>query len=126
MVELALITPIVLFAMLVGIQYAIIGAAALGLGQASYQAARYAATNTSATQDAVKSYTVSMASPLISAGSGQYLTRFSVSPTPPCTFGSTITISVSFDTAHLITLPNPFFGIPFPTALSNSASAFCE
>jgi Flp pilus assembly protein TadG len=126
MVELALITPIVLFAMLVGIQYAIIGTAALGLGQASYQAARYAATNTTATQDAVKSYMVSVASPVIGAGSGQYLTQFSLSPTPPCTFGSTITISASFDAAHLIALPNPFFGIPFPSTLTNSASAFCE
>ncbi len=50
MVELALVAPIVLFAMLVGIQFAIIGTAALGLGQANYQGARYAATNTSATQ----------------------------------------------------------------------------
>jgi hypothetical protein len=36
-VELALITRIVLFVMLVGIQFAIIGTAALGLGQADYQ-----------------------------------------------------------------------------------------
>lgn len=125
MVELALITPIVLFAMLVGIQYAIIGTAALGLGQANYQAARYAATNTSATQFAVQSYMVSVASPLIGAGSGQYLTS-TLSPAPPCTFGSTITVSVTFDANHLIALPNPFFGIPFPTSLTNSASAFCE
>ncbi len=124
-VELALITPIILFAMLVGIQYAIIGTASLGLGQANYQGARYAATNTSASQSAVQSYMVSVASPLVSAGSGQYLSS-TLSPAPPCTFGSTVTVSVTLDVRHLIALPNPFFGVPFPTSLTNSTSAFCE
>jgi len=124
-VELALITPIVLFVMLVGVQYALIGVAALGLGQADYQAARYAATHSSASQATVQSYMVSVASPIISAGSGQYLTT-SLSPAPPCSFGSTVTVSVTFNASHLLALPNPFFGIPFPTSLTNSESAFCE
>ena len=124
-VELALTIPVVLFVLLVGIQYAIVGTASLGLGQANYQGARYAATNTSATQSAVQSYMVSVASPLVSAGSGQYLTS-SMSPAPPCTFGSTVTVSVTLDIRHLVALPNPFFGIPFPTSLTNSESAFCE
>ncbi len=125
MVELALIAPILLFVMLIGIQFALIGTAALGLGQADYQAARYAATNPSASQDAVKNYMVSVASPIIGASSGRYLTA-SLSPAPPCTFGSSITVSVTFDANHLVVLPNPFFGIPFPTSLSNSETAFCE
>ena len=124
-VELALITPIVLFLMLVGIQFAIIGTVALGLGQVDYQGARYAANNPSASQSAVQTYMVSVASPLISAGSGKYLTA-TLSPTPPCTFGSTITVSVSYDAKHLVVLPNPFLGIAFPTTLTNSESAFCE
>jgi Flp pilus assembly protein TadG len=124
-VELALITPIVLFVMLVGVQYAIIGVAAMGLGQADYQAARYAATHSSASQATVQSYMVSVASPIISAGSGQYLTT-SLSPAPPCVFGSTVTVSVTFNAGHLLALPNPFFGVPFPTSLTNSESAFCE
>lgn len=124
-VELALITPIVLFVMLLGIQFAIIGVADLGLGQANYQGARYAATNPSATQSAVQSYMVSVASPVIGAGSGKYLTS-TLSPAPPCTFGTTVTVSVTFDARHLVALPNPFFGIPFPTSLTNSESAFCE
>ena len=123
-VELALITPIVLFVMLIGIQYSILGLAVLGLGQADYQGARYAATNPSATQSAVQSYMVSVASPFISAGSGRYLTS-TVTPTP-CTFGSNVTVSVSFDASHLVVLPNPFFGIAFPTTLTNTESAFCE
>jgi Flp pilus assembly protein TadG len=124
-VELALITPIVLFVMLVGIQFAIIGTAALGLGQADYQGARYAATNPSASQSAIQTYMVSVASPIIGASSGRYLSA-SLSPAPPCTFGSSVTVSVTFDASHLVVLPNPFFGIAFPTSLTNSQTAFCE
>ena len=123
-VELAFMLPVVLFLMLIGIQYSLIGLAVLGLGQADYQGARYAATNPSASQSAVQTYMVSIASPIISAGSGKYLTS-TVNPTP-CTFGGTVTVAVSFDSAHLIVLPNPFFGIQFPTTLSNSETAFCE
>src|ERR1039458_6514622 len=65
-VELALIIPIVLCLMVVGIQFALVGVAALGLGQVNYQGARYAATNPSASQSAVQSYMVSVASPIIS------------------------------------------------------------
>lgn len=125
MVEVALIAPIVLFVTLVGVQFAIIGIAALGLGQANYQAARYAATNPSASESTVKSYMVSVASPLLRANGGSYV-HASLSPAPPCPFGSTLTVSVTFDAGHLIALPNPFFGVSFPTSLANSQSAFCE
>lgn len=125
-VEFALIAPLVAIVMLVGVQFAIIGAASLGLGQANYQGARYAAVNTSASQSAVQNYILSVASPLISANNGQYLTT-SMSPAPPCSFGGTVTVSATFDIAHLVILPNPFMGIiHFPTTLSNSESAFCE
>jgi len=123
-VEMAFMLPVVLFVMLLGIQYSIIGLAVLGLGQANYQGARYAATNPSATQSAIQSYMVSVASPIISTGSGRYLTS-TVNPTP-CTFGSNVTVAVSFDSTHLVVLPNPFFGIQFPTTLTNTESAFCE
>jgi len=125
LVEFAIIAPIALFLMLVGIQFAIVGTASLGLGQVDYQGARYAATNPSASQSAVQSYMVSVASPIVGAGSGQYLSS-TLSPAPPCTFGSTVTVAVTFDIRHLVVLPNPFFGISFPTSLTNSASAFCE
>jgi len=124
-VELALITPIVLFLMLVGIQFAIIGLAVMGLGQVDYQGARYAATNPSASQSTVQSYMVSVASPIIGAASGKYLSS-TLSPTPPCSFGSTVTVAVTFDASHLVVLPNPFLGVTFPTSLTNSESAFCE
>jgi Flp pilus assembly protein TadG len=124
LVEMGLIMPVVLFVMLIGIQYAIIGLALLGLGQANYQGARYAAVNSAATSDSVKSYMVSVASPIIGSSSGQYLSS-SVNSLP-CTFGGSVTVSVTFNASHLIVLPNPFFGIPFPTTLSNSETAFCE
>jgi hypothetical protein len=110
--------------MLIGIQYSIIGLAILGLGQANYQGARYAATNPSASASAVQTYMVSVSSPIINSGAGKYLTS-TVAPTP-CTFGGTVTVTVSFSASHLVVLPNPFFGIAFPTTLTNSESAFCE
>jgi hypothetical protein len=124
MLEMGLIMPVVLFVMLIGIQYAIIGLALLGLGQANYQGARYAAVTSGATASAVQSYMVSVASPIIGSGSGAYLTSSVTSL--PCTFGGSVTVSVTFSASHLIVLPNPFFGIPFPTSLSNSETAFCE
>ena len=65
MVEFAFALPVVLIVLLVGIQFAIIGEAALALGQVNYQGARYAAVNGNATQDQVNTYMLSVASPTI-------------------------------------------------------------
>jgi len=124
-VELAFVLPVLLTVLVVGVQFAIIGAASLALGQVNYQGARYAAINASATSDAVKTYMLSVASSTISANSGAYLTS-SVSPAPPCAFGTAVTVSLSYNAAHLLALPNPFLGISFPTTLTSSESAFCE
>lgn len=124
-VEFAIALPILLVTLVVGVQFAIIGAASLALGQVNYQGARYAAVNTSADQDAVKTYMLSVAAPSIKANSGSYLTA-TLSPAPPCAFGSSVTVSLSYNAAHLLALPNPFFGIRFPTTLTSSESAFCE
>jgi hypothetical protein len=116
-----------LITLLVGIQFAIIGEAALALGQVNYQGARYAAVNGSKTQDQVTSYMLSVASPTISANNGSYF-HATLSPAPPCTFGSSVTVSLSYDVnaTNLLALPNPFLGIQFPTQLTSSESAFCE
>lgn len=124
-VELALILPLFAVLLVVGIQFAIIGTAALALGQVNYEGARYAANNGSDTQAQIQSYMVSVAAPIISANSGSYLTS-TLSPAPPCSFGNSVTVSVTFDASHLIALPNPFFGISFPTSLTNTETAFCE
>ena len=124
-VELALIVPVALIVLIIGVQLAIIGAADLSLGQVNYQGARYAATNPSATWSQVQAYMISVGSPLITANSGSYLSG-SLSPAPPCAFGSSVTVSVTFDVSHLVVFSKPFFGISFPTSLSNSETAFCE
>ncbi len=125
MVEFALLVPIMSIVLMVGLQFALVGMAAMALGQANYQGARYAAVNPSASQSAVQSYMLSVASPIITVKSGKYLGS-TLSPTPPCPFGSAVTVSVTFDTTHLLVLPNPFLGVRFATSLSSSESAFCE
>jgi Flp pilus assembly protein TadG len=129
-VELALVTPIVVVLLVVAIQFALIGSAALSLSQINYQGARWAAVNctsggTCATQSDVQTYMLNNASPLIRAASGRYFSS-TTSPAPPCSYGNSVTVSVTFDTSGLVILPNPFLGIPFPRALSSSQSAFCE
>ncbi|MBF6561216.1 MAG: hypothetical protein IVW56_13075 [Candidatus Binataceae bacterium] len=124
-VELALIAPVILVVIVVGVQFAIIGVAALGLGQVNYQGARYAAINPGSSQSQVQSYMLSVASPIIAANSGSYLSS-TLSPAPPCAFGSQVTVAVTFDVGHLVMVPNPFLGVNFPTSLTNSNTAFCE
>jgi Flp pilus assembly protein TadG len=124
-VELALIMPVALTVLIIGIQLAVLGAAALSLGQVNYQGARYAATNPSASQSAVQAYMVSVGSPLITANSGSYLTS-TLSPAPPCAFGGSVTVSVTLDVRHLEMFTSPVFGVSLPASLSNSETAFCE
>jgi Flp pilus assembly protein TadG len=125
-VELALAMPVLVFVLVVSVQLAIIGTASLALGQVNYQGARYAAVNSSATQSSIQTYMLSVASPMIAANSGQYLT-VTVNPAPPCSFGASVTVATTFDVSHLTVLPNPFLGVvTFPTTLSNSQTAFCE
>ena len=124
-VEFAIILTVALIVLVIGVQFAIIGNASLALGQADYQGARWAAINPSANQSQVNAYILSVASPTIAANNGSYLTT-TLSPAPPCAFGSSVTVSLTFNVQHLIAVPNPFLGISFPTSLSNSESAFCE
>jgi Flp pilus assembly protein TadG len=125
MVEFAFALPVLLIVLVVGIQFAIIGEAALALGQVNYQGARYAAVNGNATQDQVNTYMLSVASPTISANGGTYL-HTTLTGGPPCTFGSPVTVSLTYDASNLLALPNPFLGIQFPVQLTSSESAFCE
>ena len=126
-VEFALIAPFVMVLLMVGVQFALIGVAALSLGQVDYQGARWAAVNSSKTNSDVSTYMLSVASPTISASGGKYLTVSMASGAMPCTFGNSVTVPVSFDLKHLVVLPNPFMGIVyFPTTLTNSQTAFCE
>ncbi len=125
-VEMALVAPLAIVLMLVGIQYAILGVAALGLSQANYQAARYAAVNPTISQSGVTSYVVSQASPILTASGGKYLT-VGLNSASPCTFGNSVNVSLTFDLNHLVVLPNPFLGmVTFPSSITNTESAMCE
>ncbi len=66
MVELALIIPLVLVIMLVGIQFALIGQAALAVSQASYLGARTAQINDALTSATLSTAISSQISPTIS------------------------------------------------------------
>ena len=65
MVEFALLATVGLMVLLVGIQFAMIGQAALAVSQGAYIGARYASVNSAASQDTVKNYIVANASPTI-------------------------------------------------------------
>src|SRR5260370_22106168 len=81
MVEFALLSPLVMIGLVVGIQFAIIGAGALALSQAAYQGARYASINGNATNTNVKSALDAAVSPIIKS-------NYSLAPiTPPSPTG---------------------------------------
>lgn len=127
MVEFAMVLTVALFVLLLGIQYALIGQAALAINQLAYQGARYASVNDSADQSAVASYMLQVGSPTITANNGQYLTITLNPNTTPRTFGQTVTVGISFNASGEIFLPNPFFGvITFPTTLTTQESAMQE
>ncbi len=125
LVEFALILTLVLLVILLAIQFALIGEAALALGQMNYQGARYAAVNPNADQTAVTSYMVSVGSPTVTTNNGANLT-VTLTPNTARTFGQPVTVSVVFNAASLVVLPNPFFGISFPTQLQSTETAMTE
>ena len=54
MVEFAMVSTVAMFVLLVAIQYAMIGQAALAMSQAAFQGARYASVNPNAAQSDVQ------------------------------------------------------------------------
>jgi len=131
-VELAIVLPILLIILFIAVQLAIVGQASLALGQMNYQGARYAAVHpdcdvNSCTggEQSIKDFMLSVGSPTVTKGNGQYLT-ITVSPSPPRAQFTSVTVSVQFNANSLIAIPNPFLGIPLPTTLSSSESAMSE
>jgi Flp pilus assembly protein TadG len=129
MTELALIMPVLLVLLVVGIQYAVIGDCALAVTQLSYDGARYASVNPTYTLGTgVKTYMLSVASPLIMSNNGGDLS-ITMPVTCPSTnpFSFPVTITVQYNLASKIFLPTPFFlGITFPTTVQSTQTAFCE
>ncbi len=122
MVEFALTAAFAMIVLLMTIQLAIIGNAALALNQVAYAGARYAAINPSATPDTIATYIKSIASPMINENGGADLT-ITVSPTTtPRTFGTAVQVSISYNLSNKLFLPNPFLGISLPTTISGVKS----
>ena len=143
MIEFALVAGLLVLIALVGIQFAIIGNAALAVNQYAYSVARYASVNyldQNLSNPNSDTSIQALIPPTISGtnGSGGALATVTLTPcaAPPNNFGSTVTVTVSYDLVggNKIFLPNPFSiassvlnaSVPFPTTVSATQRAFCE
>lgn len=125
MVEFAFVLTVALFVLVLGIQFALIGQAALAVTQLSYTVARYASVNPSYTQSDINNYWPTVVSPTINDSSKLTVTLQTAcaSPNP---FGTPVTVSVNYNLSGKIFLPNPFLGVKLPAAVSSVQTAFCE
>jgi Flp pilus assembly protein TadG len=140
MVEFALMSTVVMMVMFIGIQFAMIGQAALAVSQGSSALARYAAVNPGAlgTNGTVTLTSGSAAQQLLSSSiltgtnnSDLTVTIASFTGTTTATTSSPqytdrVVITLSYNAAGKIALPNPFFGIQFPSTLAASDSQMYE
>ncbi|HTW86652.1 MAG TPA: TadE family protein [Candidatus Binataceae bacterium] len=126
LVEFSMIAVVAILILFLGIQFALLGQAALAVGQLAYQGARYASINPDLSSAAVTAWMQGEASPTI-ANKNSSLT-ISVTPDKPRTFQGTVTVTVTLDPVKqgLILLPNPFFGIRFGTKISSTQNAMVD
>lgn len=137
MVEFAMISAIALVIMLVGIQYALIGQAALAVSQGASALARYASVNPGAfgTNNGTATLPAAASQLLSPTINDTNLTVSIASLTPtgatqtstPRPQADQVKITVSYNATNKLALPNPFMAIPplfpgitFPTALSST------
>jgi len=137
MVEFALIATLAMVVLLVGIQFAIIGQAALAVTQASYLGARAASVNSSLTSNSLQTQIANQMSPTIS-GATVTLTNTtdptcSAGPGGTRSFGCPINVTVTYDATSKLFLPSNWtmLGtnssmITFPTSLTSTESAMTE
>lgn len=124
MVEFALLAPLFLFVVFLGITFAVIGQSALAVSQLAYNGARYAAVNPGLTSAQVKSYITSGAigSPSITSSGGSHLTVTVVQ----ATFGNPVTVTIAYDissNALVSGMKTLFSGLGFGTTLPTTLSA---
>lgn len=139
-VEFALLATLFFVVVLVGVQFAIIGQAALAVSQASYVGARAASVNTNMTNATIQSAIQNQLSPTISDNATVTMTN---TTDPSCTagpsgsrsFGCPINVTVTYDATSKLFLPSNWTilsamgvkgGILFPTSLSATESAMTE
>ena len=135
MVEFALISTFVLVVMLVGIQFALLGQAAVALNQGTSALARYASENPGTVGGPTGNGTVTLnssmtalLSPTIGTNGWSDLTvtvasyqrnTSTVTTTPQ--FGDRVVITFNYNTQNKIFVPNHSLGfVSLPTALSAS------
>jgi hypothetical protein len=147
-VEFALISAVALIIMLVGVQYALIGQAALAVSQGSSALGRYASNNVppapgslgdatgngSMTGDTLPAAAKELLSQSILTNSGKDLTinvasyqgtstTVQTTNKRPPQFADTCIVTLSYATTSKLALPNPFLGlVTFPGTVSASDS----
>jgi Flp pilus assembly protein TadG len=145
MVEFTMLAGLALVVMLVGIQYAMIGQAALAVSQGASAIARYAAVNpgtvTSGKASGLPAAAQQLLSPSILTNSGGDLsvTVASLTGSGATETGAIVPtsdqvkITLSYDATSKLALPNPFMAIPplfpginFPTTLGATDSQMYE
>ena len=136
-VEFALILSVSMIVLFVAVQFAVIGQAALALGQLTYQGARYAAAYTACTDtgtpcgpagQSIDTYMQSVEPATIQYLTGKSATALNITmnPTGPRSFGNPVTISCTLNVSGLLFLSNPFLGVSFPGTLSSAETALSE
>jgi hypothetical protein len=140
-VEFAMVSTVALAVMLIGVQFAIIGQAAVAVGQGASALARYAAVNPGAmgpngslTASSLPTAAQQLLSPSILTNSGADLTVTvaSYSGTTTTTtsspgYADRAVISVSYKASGKIFLPSKtLLGVTFPTTLTASDSQLYE
>jgi Flp pilus assembly protein TadG len=136
-VEFALISTVTMMVMLIGVQFALIGQAALAVSQGASALARYAAVNPGALGTNGTVTLPAAAQQLLSSSiltnSGADLTTTIASYTGTTTtttstpgYTDRVVITMSYNANSKIALPNPFFGIQFPSTLTANDSQMYE
>jgi Flp pilus assembly protein TadG len=126
-VEFALISVFALAMMLVGVQYALIGQAAVAVSHGSSALARYAASNPGnyLANGSVKASALPLAAQqvlpqsLMTNGGGDLTVTVSslkgdgaTAEANPPTTGEQVVITLSYDTTTKLAVPNPFLAMP--------------
>jgi Flp pilus assembly protein TadG len=147
-VEFALISVLALAVMVIGIQYAIIGQAAVAVSQGSSALARYASSNAGnyLTNGTIKASALPLAAQqvlpqtLLSNSGGDLTVTVSslkgdgaTTEANPPTTGEEVVITLSYDTTSKLAVPNPFLamppifpGITFPATVAAKDSQMYE
>ncbi|MDO8432396.1 MAG: hypothetical protein Q7S58_08320 [Candidatus Binatus sp.] len=122
MAEFALMAPLFLFIVFLGITFAVIGQSALAVSQLAFNGARYAAVNPNLTSAEVQTYITSGAIGSPSITSGGHLTVTVVQ----ATFGNPVTVTVSYDISSnplVSSMATLFSGLGFGQTLPTTLSA---